>query len=59
MQKMFVRVVAWRPRSVKVEFELEGTTASEWVAMEGVTPVALLCLGIQGIFAVVELLSHF
>lgn len=46
-------------RSVKVEFELEGTTASERVAMEGVTPVTLLCLRIQGIFAVVELLPHF
>ncbi len=42
-----------------MEFELEGTTASEWVAVEGVATVALLCLRIQRIFAVVELLPHF
>ena len=56
---MFVRLRGGS-RSVEVEFELEGTTTSERVAVERVTTVAsLLSLGIQGVFTVVEFLPHF
>ena len=50
--------IEWR--SVKMELELEGTTSSEGVSVEGVTPTTpLLWLRVQGVLAVVKLLSHF
>ncbi len=57
-QMSFWSTFGWR--SVKMELELEGPTPSERasVEMEGIT-LTLLGLGVKGILAIVELLTHF